>query len=67
MLRLYLQYFTQAESSAVEDIRYQEDFTELVLLSLMRFLNGLKFRLQETEKYMSRDMKEEKYAILLRL
>ena len=31
-LRLYLQYFMQAASSEMADIRYQEDFTVLVHL-----------------------------------
>ena len=31
-LRLYLQYFMQAASSEMADIRYQEDFTALVHL-----------------------------------
>ena len=30
LLRWYLPYFMPAESSAVEDIRYPEDFTVLV-------------------------------------
>ena len=43
-LRLYLQYFMRAVSSEMADIRYQEDFMELVRLLLMHFLYGLRLR-----------------------